>query len=150
MAGLPDWIVDPRVVWFLIGLSLLVAEFFIPGLVVFFFGIGAWAVVLALSVVRFGLGLQVLIFLAASVAALMIFRRWFKDHLYKNKGLSTGESDYLGKRVVVIKEIKQDLKGKIELYGSYWDAVADVPVAAGEVVEIVSKDNITFKVVPVP
>ena len=42
-----DWLKEflkPELIWFLIGLVLLLMEFAIPGLVVLFFGIGAWVV----------------------------------------------------------------------------------------------------------
>ena len=32
---------SPEVVWFLAGLALLILEFAMPGLVIFFFGVGA-------------------------------------------------------------------------------------------------------------
>lgn len=36
--------------------------------------------------------------------------------------------------------------GKVEFHGSHWEAQADQEIAEGTIVEIVGKDNITFKV----
>jgi membrane-bound serine protease (ClpP class) len=38
--------------------------------------------------------------------------------------------------------------GKVFLEGEYWNAVSDVPVAAGQDVEIVSVEGLTLKVKP--
>ena len=38
-----DWL-TPELIWFLIGLVLIILEFGIPGVVTVFFGIGAWLV----------------------------------------------------------------------------------------------------------
>ena len=45
-----DWIKDfmkPEIIWVLVGLLLLLMEFAVPGLIIFFFGLGAWVVGLA-------------------------------------------------------------------------------------------------------
>ena len=42
-----DFIKDflkPEVIWCLVGLVLLLLEFILPGLIIFFFGLGAWVV----------------------------------------------------------------------------------------------------------
>jgi len=33
---------NPTLIWFFIGLVLLIAEFSVPGVILVFFGIGAW------------------------------------------------------------------------------------------------------------
>jgi len=59
---------DPKLIWFLIGVGLLLLEFTAPGLVILFFGIGA-----LITSISCWLGLaetmpvQVLIFSAASM-----------------------------------------------------------------------------------
>lgn len=46
---------EPAMVWFLIGLVLIVSEFAVPGLVIIFFGLGAWATALALLAIDMSL-----------------------------------------------------------------------------------------------
>ena len=38
------------------------------------------------------------------------------------------------------------MKGRVEFHGTNWDAVADGIIPVGTDVEIMSKDNLTFKV----
>ena len=37
---------NPVLIWFLIGLALVLSEFMLPGIILVFFGLGAWAVCL--------------------------------------------------------------------------------------------------------
>ena len=37
---------DPAIIWFLIGLGLILAEFAVPGVILVFIGIAAWIVAL--------------------------------------------------------------------------------------------------------
>jgi membrane protein implicated in regulation of membrane protease activity len=46
---------EPAMVWFLIGLILIVSEFAVPGLVIIFFGLGAWVAALALLAIEMSL-----------------------------------------------------------------------------------------------
>ncbi|MEW5723022.1 MAG: NfeD family protein [Thermodesulfobacteriota bacterium] len=152
MESLPAWLLDPRLIWFIVGLALLLAEFAVPGLVIFFFGLGAWVVVLVCFLLDLSLVSQLIIFLVASLIFLLVLRRKFQslfglDH--QTGAAADGLHDYLGKRVIVTREIKLDIPGKVEYNGTNWNAVADVPIEAGATVEIVGKDNITFKVIPV-
>jgi len=49
---------DPAVIWFLIGLGLLLLELVLPGLVILFFGAGAWVTALACVLHDFNLNWQ--------------------------------------------------------------------------------------------
>ena len=153
MGSVPEWLVDPRLIWFVVGLLLFLAEFAAPGLVIFFFGLGAWVVTLICFVVNIGLTTQLVLFLVFSIIFLALLRKQFKSLFYressKNGYAADAGHEYIGKRVVVTKEIQLDLKGRIEYCGTQWDAEADVPIPEGATVEIIGKDNITFKVIPV-
>ena len=69
---------NPALIWALVGLGLLLAEFAIPGLVVFFFGIGALVVAIVCVFAKVSLDIQLIIFIVASVALLLSLRRWLK------------------------------------------------------------------------
>ena len=148
-----DWskiVESPALVWFLIGLVLLVGELITPGLIIFFFGIGAWVTALVCLFANISLNLQLLIFLITSVASLLCLRKFltgiFKGHIGSKQDMQVNLEEFAGKRVVVKKKITPKLPGKVELNGVDWEAAADTEINEGEVVEIVGKDDLTLKV----
>jgi len=142
----------PEIIWFIIGIALLVAEFAIPGLVVFFFGVGACIVATLLLIFDLSLTWQLLIFLASSLILLFSLRRWLaKIFIGRTIGeveYQEIEDDFIGRRGMVTTEIKPNIPGKIELNGTGWKAEADDVIKKGTPVEIIGKDNITLKVKP--
>lgn len=141
---------SPEVIWFLVGLVLLVMELIIPGLIVGFFGIGAWIVAIICLTTEIGLNTQLIIFIVASVLSLLLLRKWLKGvflgHAGLKQDLTHDLEDFVGQRAVVKEKIVPKAGGKVEFHGSNWEARADSEIAAGTVVEIVGKDNITLKV----
>jgi membrane protein implicated in regulation of membrane protease activity len=151
MENLTEWL-RPELIWFLVGVILFVVEIFNPGLIIGFFGIGAWLTALACALADIGLTWQLLIFLIASLVCVFLFRRRFQTFFEKRfKYKSAGEDvqDYVGRKVKVIQAIDPPMPGKIEVNGVSWSAVADVPVGLDAVVEITGRDNLTFKVKPI-
>jgi len=140
----------PEIIWFLVGLLLLVLEFALPGLIVGFFGIGAWIVAVVCLITEIGLNSQLVIFIVSSVLSLLLLRRWLKGiflgHSDSKQDLKHNFEEFVGQRAVVKEKIVPKLGGKIEFHGTNWEAQADEEIADGTVVEIVGKDNITLKV----
>ena len=140
----------PEIIWFLVGLVLLVLEFALPGLIVFFFGVGAWIVAIVCLVTDISLNTQLIIFIVCSVLSLLILRRWLKGvflgHTMSKQDLKENLEEFVGQRAVVKTKIVPKLGGKVELHGTNWEAQADQEIAEGTVVEIIGKDNITLKV----
>jgi len=140
----------PEVIWFLAGLALLILEFSMPGLVVFFFGVGACVVAIVCLITEISLNVQLIIFIAASVLSLLLLRRWLKGvflgHTVSKQNLKENLEEYVGQHAVVIQTIVPKAGGKVEFHGTNWMAQADQEIAEGTVVEIIDKDNITFKV----
>jgi len=70
---------NPLLIWFLIGLALVLSEFMLPGIILVFFGLGAWT-----TSITSWLGLttdwtsQLLVFTISSILYLVLLRRWFK------------------------------------------------------------------------
>ena len=54
---------DPSLIWFIIGLALFLMELAIPGLVLMFFGMGAWLVAVLCLIFNIGLDVQLIIFI---------------------------------------------------------------------------------------
>lgn len=136
----------PEIVWFVIGLVLLLAEFAMPGLIIFFFGVGAWLVAAVCLVSTVSLPIQLGLFLVASVMFLLLLRERLRHLFYGKKEEKEPLDEFAGKRVVVTKDIDPPRTGKVELHGTNWEAEAETTIPAGTMVEIISKTNLNLKV----
>ena len=143
-----------ELLWFLVGLVLLVSELALPGFVIIFFGFGAWITAL---LVGFGLlpsfNAQLLVFLISSVLCLAVFRRkgkrLFEGKVSRVLNPESSMDDVRGQRAVVLQTISPGSPGgRVEFHGTPWTAEADVMIAVGQLVEITSQDNLTLHVKP--
>ena len=140
----------PEIIWFLVGLILLIMEFILPGLIIAFFGVGAWVVALVCLITDIGLNTQLIIFIIASVLSLLLLRKWLKGvflgHTDSKQNLEEKLDEFVGQKAVVKKKIVPNAGGKVEFHGTNWLAQADEEIAEGAMVQIIGKDNITLKV----
>ena len=140
----------PEIIWFLIGLALLIMEFVLPGLIIAFFGVGAWIVALVCLITDIGINTQLIIFIVSSVLSLLLLRKWLKGvfigHSVSKQDLKEDLEEFIGQKAVVKEKITPKTGGKVEFHGTNWLAEADEEIAEGAVVEITDKDNITLKV----
>ena len=140
----------PELIWFLVGIALLVMEFVLPGLIIAFFGVGACVVAFVCLLTDISLNAQLLIFIGSSVLLLLCLRKWLKGifmgHINSKQNMREDLEEFVGERVVVKENITPPLAGKVEFHGTNWQAQADEEIAAGAVVEIIGKDNLTLKV----
>lgn len=148
-----EWLKDflkPELIWFLVGFVLVLGEFVIPGLVIVFFAVGAWVVAAVCLFTEISLNAQLGLFIAASVLSLLVARRWvkgvFQGFGVSKQDMSVDMEDFVGQRAVVTKAITPTTRGKVEFHGTDWNAEAQEEIGAGVTVEIVQKDNLTFKV----
>jgi membrane protein implicated in regulation of membrane protease activity len=149
-----EWLneyLKPELIWFLIGLLLLIAEFMIPGLIIAFFGVGAWiTAIVCLLTTNLGINMQLGVFIVSSLLSLALLRRWvkgiFMGHVSGERDLRRELDEFIGERAVVTQKITPKLAGKVELHGTNWVAEADQEIPEGTAVEIIAKKNITFKV----
>ena len=136
--------------WGIGGILLILSEFFIPGFVIFFFGAGALLNALLIALIpplKSNILLQVLIWLAASGLSLFGLRRYFAK-IFKGRLVDAGNSsDFSGQKALVIEDIGPDKPGRIRFQGTSWKAFSyDESLKAGEKVEILKKENLTFVV----
>jgi len=140
----------PEIIWFLVGLALLIMEFILPGLIIAFFGVGAWIVALVCLITDIGLNTQLIIFIISSVLSLLCLRKWLKGiflgHSGSKQNLKENLDEFVGQKAVVKEKIVPKAGGKVEFHGTNWLAQADEEIAEGAMVQIISKDNITLKV----
>lgn len=138
--------------WLIIGLALMLLEMAAPGFILFFFGIGGLVTSLVALIGLEDIALQMVIFIVTSLVTLLLFRKKWKNIFkggYKLAKASGDEQfdDYVGKRAIVKKDINPEgIGGKIEFHGTLWNAIADTFIAEGKTVEIISRENLVYKV----
>lgn len=140
--------ITPVLIWFLVGLAMMLLEFAIPGLIVIFFGAGAWVIAILTAIFpHMVVWIQLMLFTIISVVSLLLLRGQLKKHFFSDQegAESEGLDDYIGRSAVVEKEIKNG-RGKINFRGASWDAFADEDIPEGSQVNIIEKDSIRLKV----
>lgn len=131
------------VIWFIIGFILFLLEFVIPGLILFFFAVGAWIVAILSLFIDLPINMQLVIFVISSVACILLLRKWVKKMLYGNpKSTELLEDEFLGKIGRAETEISPDNNGKVDFKGTSWQAASEDFIEAGENVTIVGNESI--------
>lgn len=122
---MPDW-----VLWVVLAAALAIGEVLTLG---FLLGLFALAAVLAGIVAAIGAGLvvQLVVFIAASLASVALIRPIAKRHLRTPAQLRTGTAALVGTKGVVIERV-DDLSGQVKIGGEVWSARAFME---GEVIE---------------
>jgi membrane protein implicated in regulation of membrane protease activity len=146
---------NPVLIWFLAGLALLLFEFTLPGVILVFFGLGAWTTALTTWVgLTPGWTSQLLTFSVSSVLLLVFLRRWFRakfmGHLSGSQDPLDNLDEFSGQVVVVTADIDPAEGGKVDYKGADWSARCDVPLPKGSRAVIQSADGITLVVTPEP
>ena len=131
------------ILWFVVGVVLIIAEIFTLGFVLLWFGLGAIAAALA-GYLGFGFSIQFLIFAVVSVALTLMSRTIFAKYLSHSdeKSLKTGMDALPGQVGTVTIESKGALnEGAVKVFGSTWTAFpidGETQLIEGEKVEVVS------------
>ena len=140
----------PEIIWFLVGLALLIIEFMLPGLIIAFFGVGAFVVGIVCLITDISVEVQLIIFIVASVLSLLCLRSWLKGifigHVKGRQDMTEDIKEFVGERAVVVEKIMPKAGGKVELHGTNWTAEADGEIPEGTAVEVIGKENLTLKV----
>ena len=137
----------PPVIWFLIGLGLLLLELILPGLIVIFFGLGAWITALGLWIFNYGINMQLLVFAVSSVAMLLLLRKSLKQRFFSTSEESDAlEDEFIGKVATALTTLPANVPGKVEFKGTQWSAVSDSEIPQGGAAKIIGKDSLTLKV----
>ena len=143
-----------ELLWFIVGLILMLAELALPGFVIIFFGIGAWitALCVSLGIVDSFSG-QLAVFLITSILTLILFRnkgrRYFKGRVAQVAGAEDALDSPRGQKAVAVTDIvPRTLGGKVEFNGTTWEAESEVRIPKGSTVEIVERRNLVLVVKP--
>ncbi len=140
---------EPTMIWFIIGLICFIVEFSVPGVIVGFFGLGAWVVAVLTYFFKINLLVQLIVFIITSVAALLSLRTRIlpKD----DSSIIDETDDFIGRTAVVKKTIVRGKPGRVTFKGALWKAItlSDVTLEEGEYVRIAGKESIVLHVEPV-
>ena len=134
----------PEVIWFLIGVGLLLLELVVPGLILLFFGVGAWITAAVLLGVDLSFNNQLLIFVFTSVASLLLLRRSIKKRYTDSNMEGFGDSDngFIGSRAISLTAIGPANDGKVEFNGSQWEACSNENIEPRMAVRIIGIKSI--------
>ena len=131
--------------WLSIGVLLMIAELFVPGTFIMWFGFGA--VLTGLIVGIFGivsLTMQLLIFVIASVISLgigiFVYDKVFGPNKEKGNRTRTGAQRFIGKTYIVSETI-QNGKGKVAVGDTVWLARSKRKIAKGTEVVVIGVDG---------
>jgi len=135
-----DW-----VIWAIVAVGLAVGELLTPGM--FFLGPVALAAVASGIVAAAGVGvaLQLLVFVACSVASLAFLRPIARRHIHMPEISRTGTDALVGKKALVLKTVDSN-GGRVRIGGEEWSARAyldDGVYEPGAKVEVVKIEGAT-------
>ncbi len=138
-------------IWFFVGTAFLIAELMMPGFIVIFFAIGAWATTIISAFFSTSLELELAVFIICSLLSLFGLRRYFLRTFsgVTKQAPSRYGDEIVGKTVQVTKEIRPNHRGVVKFRGSYWQAVADTHISPGEEAIILGQsldDSLTLEV----
>ena len=133
---------NPAVIWFIIGFALFLLEFVIPGLILFFFAVGAWIVAILSLFLDLSINAQLVIFLGTAILTILLFRKWVKKIMFSRKASNEIEDELIGKTGRAETYIGPGLNGKIEFRGTSWDATSEDSIEKGDPVKIIGNDSI--------
>jgi membrane protein implicated in regulation of membrane protease activity len=137
---MPAWLI-----WALAAVALAVGEIVTPGL--FFLGPVALAAVVAgvAAAVGLGVALQLVLFIAGSIASLLLLRPIARRHLHMPPALRTGTAALEGSKAVVLQRVDVN-GGRVRIGGEEWSARAymdDQVLEPGARVEVVKIEGAT-------
>jgi membrane protein implicated in regulation of membrane protease activity len=132
-------------VWAIIAVFLAVGEIFTPGM--FFLGPVALAAVVAgvTAAVGGAVAVQLLVFIAGSVASVWVLRPIARRHLHMPASLRTGTAALEGAKAVVVQRVDFN-GGRVRIGGEEWSArayVDDEVFEPGTRVEVVKIEGAT-------
>lgn len=137
---MPAWLI-----WALAAVLLALGELVTPGM--FFLGPVALAAVVAAVAAAVGLGVvvQLLLFIAGSVASIWLLRPIAQRHLHMPAALRTGTAALEGTKAVVLQRVDAN-GGRVRIGGEEWSARAymdDQVLEPGTRVEVVKIEGAT-------
>jgi len=142
------------IIWSVLGILLILAEFIVPGLVIIFFGTSALVVGIALWMgMPTGGGLPFIIFAGLAVLQILILRRFFKPW-FAGQSLGTeitgeGVEELIGKKVPRVSGFESgSLEGIVSFKGADWSARSEKAPDNCQSFIITGREGLTLIVKP--
>lgn len=139
---------NPAFWWTLVGLGLMICEFVVPGLILFFFGVGALITALAVFLFPLSLTVQLTVFVLASLVSLFGLRRLLKP-IFMGRTTDGAEEDGLaegmaGEEGYVIAPICAEAPGKVSVHGTAWKAESEETLEMDAGIVVVGQKSLTL------
>lgn len=140
---------DPEIIWMLLGIFLILAEFVVPGLVVVFFGFSALIVGLLIWAGMPGEGpLPFVVFAIVSLGTLLLLRKqcksWFVGKSIGSQ-IAGEDDDFLGREAIVASgfDNARAQAGRVTYRGTQWDARTkeETQLKTGDPVKIIGRKD---------
>ena len=150
--GVPcdSWANYAYLIWIGLGVLLTVLEFFIPGVFILFFGLGAFVAGGLHYLFNFGIGMQVTVWIISSFIIILFGAKFLKDLFPSDQSYEpTMIENVQGRIARVIKNVHFEKKGgRISFQGTDWDAISkDSEITKGSFAKILGRNNLTFYVI---
>lgn len=143
---------DAQTLWLLAGVLLILVEFFAPGVIIVFFGIGAVAAAFTTwAGWTTGIGSQSAVFAGVSVSLLLGLRRYIRKWFVGDSTDLNGgtDEDFIGREAHVVAALPgRGGDGQVEIKGTRWKARSEGPIPTGTTVIIERREGLTFYVHP--
>ena len=133
---------NAAVIWFIAGFVFFLLEFAVPGLILFFFAVGAWIVAILSLFYDFSINTQLVIFLVSSLLTIVLFRKWVKKMIWAKKLPTELEDEFIGKTGKAETSIGPDQNGKVNFKGTLWDARSEDIIEPGQTVTVIGNESI--------
>ncbi len=141
---------NPEIIWMLLGIFLILAEFVVPGLVVVFFGFSALIVGLLIwpGIIPGEGPLPFVVFAAVSLGTLLLLRKqcqsWFVGKSI-GSAIAGEDDDFLGREAIVASgfDNARAQAGRVTYRGTQWDArtAEETQLKTGDPVTIIGRKD---------
>ena len=137
--------------WMVLGIALVLLELAVPTFFLVWFGVGA--IVVGVALVAFpalSFAWQVLVWLACSVAFVVLWFKIFKPSFHKTRsGMAKGAA--IGEVGLVTREIGPQVTGEVRfqkplLGADVWESISDERLKIGERARVLDVEGNTLKV----
>lgn len=139
------------IIWLIVAVILFIIESVTVQLVSIWFAVGALAAMIA-AAFGAGTGVQLLLFLATSIAVLLMWRPFLKKRITPAKTATNADS-VVGQDGLVIEEIDNTMQtGRVSANGLDWTArsAGGVIIKERQRVKVIRIDGVKLIVEPVP
>ena len=137
---MPAW-----AVWVLLAVAFAGAELFTPGLFVSALLVLPALAAALLAALGVGVAVQLIMFIVASLASVLLVRPLARRHVRMPEQLRTGTAALVGARAVVLERVN-DTSGRVRIGGEEWSARAydeSLVIPAGTTVDVIQIEGAT-------